>query len=117
MKSVRRLILTTAAIGGFLALNTAAGAVEPGYGPDSPAAESISQQRQERYGDRYESYGDQYGASGSATGGAAQKSSNCDEKGAATGSGTGGTTYQGSGSGTGGSVNPSSPDYRPGNGH
>lgn len=101
MKSIRRMLVTTAAIGGLMALTTTTNAVGPGYGPDSPSRESIREMREGR-----ETTGGDYG---SATGGETDTGSGCSHR-RASGSGTGGSMDTGTGgatgTGTGGTTDP-----------
>lgn len=78
MKSIRRVLLSTAAIGGLMALTATTNALEPGYGTEPSSSEPVTESR--------ESTG---GETGYATGG--ETGSGCAKKGAA-GTGAGGTT-------------------------
>jgi hypothetical protein len=106
MKNMRRLLVTTAAVAGLMALTATSNAIGPGYGPDSPAREGASQSRDYREG-----------TTSSAPGGEVDRGSGCMRKDSGSGTGTGGsmdTAGKGTGTGTGGTLDSGSIENRPG---
>lgn len=83
MKDIRRLLVTTAAIGGLMALTATSDAIGPGYSVDSPAREGTGQSREYRDLDEERT--------GTAPGGEVDRRSGCMRRDGGSGTGTGGS--------------------------
>lgn len=110
MKNIRRLLVTTAAIGGLMALTATSDAIGPGYSVDSPSREGASQSRESR------ELGED--STGTAPGGEVDRRSGCMRRDGGSGTGTGGSMDTaekgyGTGTGSGGAVESGNVENRP----